>query len=183
MSYTIQEYPLAEPLQQFYRHDNRSSQEPKLDELTDTTHPGQKDLYTLVKNNKHLSILISWIGGPNNEYCCEQYDFPLKVLSWFPWALEEFRKPPAEGGLHAGAMISKDMDVDGEMLAVGSSTDGYYIINWSRNVHDGIDSEDYEPMKLYLEWDFLYKQGFLELWKELSKKYERGELDYLIGDL
>ena len=179
MTTTIQECPLVESLERFYRHNNRSSLQPRLGELVEATHPGQKDLYTLIKNNKHLSIVLSREYGAKKEYYCVQYDFPLKVLSWFPWALEEFRKPPAEGGLHAGAMISKDMDVDGEMLAVGSVTDGYYIINWSRNKHDA--DEIYSPMKIYLSWDFLYKQGFLQLWQELGRKYDCGDLDYLTG--
>src|SRR5690606_15020807 len=123
-------------------------------------------LYVLTKHQNHLSILISYRAGPHKEYYCKQFDFPLKALSWFPWALEEFRKPPAEGGLHAGAMISKDMDVDGEMLAVGSTSDGYCITNWSRNHHYRA-GDYYEPIELSLSYDFLYNLGFLNLWKSL----------------
>ena len=128
----------------------------------------------MVKQEKYLSLLTSYHSGPNQQYYCKQYDFPLKALSWFPWALEEFRKPPAEGGLHAGAMISKDMDVDGEMLAVGSSTDGYYIINRSRNQQDPISK--YDPVDVSLHWDFLYTLGFLDLWKKLGDQYELGHI-------
>jgi hypothetical protein len=138
------------------------------------TSNSNEDLYTLVKQEQYLSLLVSYSCGPDNEYYCDQYDFPLKVLSWFPWALEEFRKPPAEGGLHAGAMISKDMDVDGEMLAVGSTTDGYFLTNWSRNKQGSRST--YNPVDISLSWDFLYTLGFLELWKSLGERYEQGQL-------
>ena len=113
--------------------------------------------------------------GP--RYSCHQYDFPLKVLSWFPKALAEFQRPPSDGGLHAGAMISKDQDVDGEMLAVGSTTQGYNITNWSRDA-DGVDADPnyYEPTTLDLSYELLNDCGLLELWKELGNKYDAGEL-------
>ena len=111
------------------------------------------------------------------RYSCHQYDFPLKVLSWFPKALAEFQRPPSDGGLHAGAMISKDQDVDGEMLAVGSTTQGYNITNWSRDA-DGVDADPnyYEPTTLDLSYELLNDCGLLELWKELGNKYDAGEL-------
>ena len=113
--------------------------------------------------------------GP--RYSCHQYDFPLKVLSWFPKALAEFQRPPSDGGLHAGAMISKDQDVDGEMLAVGSTTQGYNITNWSRDA-DGVDADPnyYEPTTLDLSYELLNDCGLLELWKERGNKYDAGEL-------
>jgi len=60
------------------------------------------------------------------------------------------------------------------MLAVGSTTDGYFLLNWSRNQQDPVS--DYDPAEISLHWDFLYKLGFLDLWKELGEKYERGEI-------
>ncbi|RMF18862.1 MAG: hypothetical protein D6758_03335, partial [Gammaproteobacteria bacterium] len=83
-----------------------------------------------------------------------------------------FRKPPAEGGLHAGAMMAPEEDVDGEMLAVGSTTDGYSITNFSRSSNPGY----YNPAAIYLTWEQLYEMGLLDLWKQLCDKYERGEL-------
>jgi len=173
MSSTIQEYPLETPLSRIQRHDQLPIGTIELGHFVDSTH-GKDQLYTLTKHENHLSVLISYHTGPHDQYYCDQLDFPLKTLSWFPWALEEFRKPPAEGGLHAGAMISKDMDVDGEMLAVGSTTDGYFLINWSRNQQDPVS--DYDPAEISLSWDFLYTLGFLDLWKSLGEKYERGEI-------
>ena len=179
MSTTIQEYPLEKPLERIYRHDNLSSLQPKLGEVIDSS---SGDLYTLVKQGKHLTILKSYHNTKTHRYYCKQKDFPLKVLTWFPWALEEFRKPPSEGGLHAGAMISKDMDVDGEMLAVGSTTDGYDLTNWSRNDRENDNEpEFYEPIRISLSWSLLYENGLLDLLKDLGKKYERGDLDYLTG--
>ena len=132
-----------------------------------------------IQRGAFLSILrwsiLKLKTGP--KYSCHQYDFPLKVLSWFPKALAEFQRPPSDGGLHAGAMISKDQDVDGEMLAVGSTTQGYNITNWSRDA-DGVDADPnyYEPTTLDLSYELLNDCGLLELWKELGNKYDAGEL-------
>ena len=179
MSISVKKYELEKPLERIYPHDNLSSLQPKLGELTESS---SGDLYTLVKQGLYLSILVSYRNVKTQRYYCDQFDFPLKVLTWFPWALEEFRKPPSEGGLHAGAMISKDMDVDGEMLAVGSTTDGYDLTNRSRNDRENDNEpEFYEPIRISLSWSLLYENGLLDLWIDLGKKYERGDLDYLTG--
>jgi hypothetical protein len=74
-------------------------------------------------------------------------------------------------------MISKDQDVDGEMLAVGSTTRGYNITNWSRDT-DGVDADPayYEPTTIDLSYELLNDFGLLHLWKELGDKYDAGEL-------
>ena len=170
----VQQYPLLTPLSRIHRHDQIPAGSTEIGRYLDNRPEVRERLYVLVKHEGHLSFLISYHAGPNQQYYCDQYDFPLKALSWFPWALEEFRKPPAEGGLHAGAMISKDMDVDGEMLAVGSTTDGYAITNWSRNKQDRVSG--YDPVDISLSWDFLYTLGFLDLWKKLGDQYELGHI-------
>lgn len=167
----IQLYPLEQPLHRIQRHDQIPLGLKKLNECHDKK---SGDLYTLVKQGDHLSVLVSYKAGPQDSYYCKQYDFPLRVLSWFPWALGEFRKSPAEGGLHAGAMTTKDFDVDGEMLCVQNTSDGYALVNRSRNVQDRVSG--YEPVDISLSWEFLYKDGFLDLWKSLGEKYERGEI-------
>ena len=169
----VQLYPLQTPLSRIDRHDQIPPTSLWLGAANDPT-TGRDKLYTLVKHENHLAVLVSYHNLKTHKYYCKQFDFPLKALSWFPWALEEFRKPPAEGGLHAGAMISKDMDVAGEMLAVGSTTDGYDITNRSRNQQDPIGN--YDPVRISLSWEFLYKLGFLALWKRLGEQHERGEL-------
>ena len=132
-----------------------------------------------IQRGAFLSILrwsiLKLKTGP--KYSCHQYDFPLKVLSWFPKALAEFQRPPSDGGLPAGAMISKDQDVDGEMLAVGSTTQGYNITNWSRDA-DGVDADPnyYEPTTLDLSYELLNDFGLLRVWKELGDKYDSGQL-------
>ena len=110
-----------------------------------------------------------------DKYVCSQDDFPLKVLSWFSKTLEEFQKPPAEGGLHAGAMTSADEDVEGEMLCVQSATEGYYLVNWSRQSPLGFD-DSYEPTEISLSYHLLYDLGILDLIKGLGEKYEKGLL-------
>ena len=178
MSY-IQEYPLLPPLEKIEHHDQLPSKSIQIGILRKG--PSEHDpIYVFVKREKNLSILTAHVMRlkTGNEYVCHQYDFPLKVLSWFPKALDEFRKPPAEGGLHAGAMISKDQDVGGEMLAVGSTTRGYEITNWSRDA-DGVDADPdyYEPTTLSLDYELLYDLGLLDLWKSLGEKYERGDFN------
>lgn len=177
MSY-IQEYPLVPPLEKITRHDQLPSGATLLGQL-DKGETDYDPSYFFVKRHDKLSILIAHIMDltMGDRYVCHQYDFPLKVLSWFPKALEEFRKPPAEGGLHAGAMISKDEDVDGEMLAVGSTTQGYNITNWSRHAK-GVDGNPsfYRPTTLDLDYDLLYDLGLLDLWKSLGERYKQGDL-------
>lgn len=174
MSYITPKYPILDPLPTIQQHDQLPSNAIEIGRCIDTTEA--EDLYVLVKHQKHLIILVAYRNVKTQKYFCKQYDFPLKTLSWFPKALEEFRKPPAEGGLHAGAMISKDVDIDGEMLAVGSYTDGYYIVNRSRNGLGCDPNANYDPVKVYLNYEFLYRLGFLDLWKTLGDKYARGEI-------
>ncbi|ROS00190.1 hypothetical protein EDC56_2827 [Sinobacterium caligoides] len=170
----VQKYPLLTPLSRIDRHDQLPQGVVELGRFLDSRPQLRERLYLLVKHEDHLALLISYHSGPKNQYYCKQYDLPLKALSWFPWALEEFRKPPAEGGLHAGAMTSKDMDVDGEMLCVQSTTDGYALVNRSRNKQG--TASNYDPVDISLSWTFLYELGFLALWRSLGEKYERGEL-------
>ena len=178
MSYVKPPYSILRSLPVIKQHDQLPAGTVKIGECLDNT-SGRDKLFTLTNHNGYLSILSSYHAGPKDQYFCKQYDYPLRALSWFPKALEEFRKPPSEGGLHAGAMVSKDVDVDGEMLAVGSTTDGYCFINRSRNDHsnDGYSAEEYYgPIEISLSYDFLYRLGFLDLWRSLGEKYEHGEI-------
>ncbi|CBL45894.1 Conserved hypothetical protein [gamma proteobacterium HdN1] len=168
---SVQEYPLLDSLPVIQHHEQLPIDAVELGRCLDTSEA--KDLYILVKRGQQLSVLITYRNQKTNQYYCKQFDFPLKALSWFPKALEAFRKPPSEGGLHAGAMISKDTNVDGEMLAVGRTTDGYCLTNWSRQ--SPLFSH-YAPTEISLRSQFLYDLGFLKLWKSLGDKYERGEL-------
>lgn len=169
----IQEYPILDPLPAIKHHNHLPPTVKELGHLVDAS-SGHEKTYTLVKNGNHLTVFISFNNLKTHEYRCFQYDYPLKVLSWFPKALEDFRKPPAEGGIHAGGMMSKDVNIDGEMLAVGRTTDGYFLTNWSRNDH--VKFGDYDPMEISLSSDFLYRTGFLSLWKSLGEKCDRGQL-------
>ena len=177
MSY-IQEYPLLPPLSKIERHDQLPEGSVVIGQIRGG-HQNDDPLYLFIKRGHFLSIIITYEDhwGGKDHYNCEQYDFPLKILSWFPKALADFQRPPSEGGLHAGAMISKDQDVDGEMLAVGSTTQGYNITNWSRDA-DGVDADPnyYEPTTLDLSYELLSDFGLLRVWKELGNKYDAGEL-------
>lgn len=173
MSYSIQKYSLKPPLPKIARHDQLPAGSAELGRLLDSTE--REKLYVFVKRNRNLSILTAYKNVKTQEYYCDQFDFPLKVLSWFPKALEEFRKPPADGGLHAGAMTSADENVEGEMLCVQAATQGYYLVNWSRQDPQAFD-EDYEPTEISLGSHFLYDLGLLELWKGLGEKYASGQL-------
>jgi hypothetical protein len=172
----IQKYPVEPALPLITHHEQLPAGAVELGRCLDKS-TGRDKWFTLVKRNQHLSILVSYIipWDTGDSYYCDQFDYPLKALSWFPKALEDFRKPPAEGGLHAGAMTSIDYDVDGEMLCVQSTTSGYSIVNRSRQSPISTGAS-YVPTDLSLSWEFLYKQGLLDLWKSLGEKYERGEL-------
>ena len=177
MSY-IKKYPLLPPLAKIERHD----QLPEGAVVIGQCRQGEKENnpnYVFVKRGQFLTLLVTYVSEwkGQKKYKCWQYDFPLKVLNWFPKALADFQRPPADGGLHAGAMISKDQDVDGEMLAVGSTTRGYNITNWSRDT-DGVDADPayYEPTTIDLSYELLNDFGLLRLWKELGDKYDAGEL-------
>jgi hypothetical protein len=175
MSYLIQKYPLCDALPIITHHEQLTPDAVELGRCINTT--GRDKLYMMIKRENHLSILVSYVLPLKTgaTYYCDQYDFPLKVLNWFPKALDDFRRTPAEGGLHAGAMTSVDEDVDGEMLCVQRTTDGYCIVNRSRQSPLALD-DSYEPTDLSLSHNFLYNLGFLDLWKSLGEKYERGEL-------
>lgn len=174
MSYSIQKYPVKPALPKITRHDQLPSNVIEIGRLLDTTE--REKLYVLVKLHQQLSILTAYENVKTHQYYCDQFDFPLKALSWFPNALEEFRKPPAAGGLHAGAMTSADEDVDGEMLCVQAATQGYYLVNRSRQSQSPLFADSYEPTEISLSYHFLYDLGFLDLWKKLGAKYERDEL-------
>ena len=175
MSYYVQEYPLQPALPSIQHHDQLPDDAIEIGRILNTEE--REKLYVLVKRGSFLSILSAFIipYDAGDEYVCNQYDFPLKVLTWFPKALEEFQKPPAQGGLHAGAMASADEDVDGEMLCVQAATQGYYIVNWSRQSPLALTTS-YKPSEISLSYHFLYDLGFLDLLKSLGEKYERGEL-------
>lgn len=183
MSWTQKpEYPVKEQLPRIEHHEKLPD---GAKELARTTDPNEGDTVVFVQQGEHLSILKadSWLlkdGTPH--YRCAQTDFPLGVLPWFADALTNFRKPPAQGGLPAGAMSSADEDVEGEMLCIqramnaGPGVGGYSIVNWSRNDHSDLWKNDYHPQQVTFADNFLYDTGLLDLIKDLGKKYCRGEL-------
>lgn len=175
MSY-IQEYPVLAELPRIKDHNQLPWGAVKIGECLKPT-PSRDKLFTLVTQGNHLSILVSYVMNlkTGDQYCCDQFDFPLQALSWFPKSLEEFRKSPAEGGLQADTMTSTDEKVGDEMLCIERTTDGYSITNWSRNDHHRF-SDEYVPTVLSLSSNFLYNLGFLDLWKSLGEKYEKGLL-------
>ncbi len=118
----------------------------------------------------------------DQRFSVSQFEAPLELLRWFPRALEEFVKPSSQGGLHPGAMTSRDEDVGGEMLCVqramdiGNNQGGYYIVNRSREDRFIKSLNDYGPMEICFPENFLYEGGLLNLIKTLGEKYDRGEL-------
>lgn len=173
----IQKYPLIEALPKISRHDDLPADALELARCVDAVSGTDPELFMLIKRDQCLSVVSSlvWSSNRGSRYLCASYDFPLRVLSWFPKALEEFRKPSAQGGPRPGAMTSDDEEVDGEMLCVQSTTKGYYLVNWSRVDPVRVGTE-YVPTQCDLTYTLLYDLGFLEVWKSLGQKYERGEL-------
>lgn len=106
-------YPVKPDLPLITRHNQLPNGCSLLAHIPDNT--TDRRLY-FVNNNGHLSVLDMvdrHFDDGDHYYRCAQDDFPLELLIWFPIALEEFQKPPAEGGLHAGGMTTPDMDVGG----------------------------------------------------------------------
>lgn len=172
----VQRFPSKTPLAVISDH-SKLPQNAKLIDSQVLHEPLRDKLLSFVaRGNTHLSILISTtykLPDGSSKYSCLQHDFPLEVLVWFPKALEEFRKPPAQGGLHAGAMISDYADVGGEMLTVGRTTEGYALTNWSRCKHG---NKTFAPVELALDSSFLFEQGFLQLWQRLGERLAQGDL-------
>lgn len=177
------EYPVKAQLPRIEHHEQLPEDAVELARIADPN----SERYTIffVRQGKYLSVLEagSWLlkdGTP--RYRCSQVDFPLGVLPWFADALTEFRKPPAQGGLHAGAMSSADEDVEGEMLCIqrsmnaGRGVGGYAIVNRSRSDHGKLWKNDYHPQEITFADNFLYDAGLLDLIKDLGEKYRRGEL-------
>ena len=71
-------------------------------------------------------------------------------------------------------MTTQDVDVDGEMMCIQNTTDGYALMNRSRNLQD--TSSQYYPVNLSLSWEFLYNLGFLDIWKSAGERYQKGEI-------
>uniref|UniRef100_A0A486XQJ7 Uncharacterized protein n=1 Tax=Rheinheimera sp. BAL341 TaxID=1708203 RepID=A0A486XQJ7_9GAMM len=70
-------------------------------------------------------------------------------------------------------MISDYVDVSGEMLTVGRTTEGYALTNWSRCKHG---NKSFAPIDLALDSHFLFEQGFLQRWQSLGERYKQGSL-------
>lgn len=172
MTYRKPIYPLKKPLKIITDFEGLPVGAQELGRVIDNT--SRERQYIFVKQDQHLSVIKTQKAGPNNQRFYHQFDFPLRVLSWFPETLDYFVKPPADGGPHAGAMITEDINVDNEMLAVGRNTDGYYILNRSRNSEK--DDQYYTPVELNLSESLLYDQGLMDLWNSIAEKYKKGEL-------
>lgn len=124
----------------------------------------------LVKNREFLSIL--WVSDrvlPNGsaKYICSQTDVSLGFLEWFPKALKNFIRPPAEGGLHAGGMITQDENVDGEMLCITRTVcpPGYELKNRTRWDWDDLGTNIFNSQSISLDEEILFEGGLLE-WME-----------------
>ncbi|HEY8567935.1 hypothetical protein [Microbulbifer sp.] len=175
-------YPIKEQLPRIEHHERLPD---GAVELARTTDPNEGNTVLFVRQGDHLSLLraVSRLRmGTIPYYRCSQADFPLGVLPWFADTLTEFRKPPAQGGLHAGAMTSTDADVEGEMLCIqramnaGPGVGGYAIVNRSRKDRSVHLEEHFSPHRITFADNFLYEAGLLDLIKDLGEKYRRGEL-------
>lgn len=175
-------YSIKVALPEITRHDQLPSGCKELAYIKDNT--CNKTWY-FIYNNGFLSIADVTdraLSNGNHLYNCGHDDFPLEFITWFPEALVEFQKPPSEGGLHAGAMTTPDIDVSGEMLclqrALGVDQDrgGYIVRNRSR-CKKGYDPEiDFEPHEVCWASRFLYDGGLLDLIKDLGQKLTEGKL-------
>ncbi|MDO6423835.1 hypothetical protein [Saccharophagus degradans] len=119
-----------------------------------------------VKNNGFLSILeVSdhTLKDGTPFYICAQTDVTFTFLDWFPKALSDFVRPPTEGGLHAGAMITPDENVDGEMLCICriSIPSGYEVMNRSRCNWKLVGTSSFREQSVEFEDEVLIDGGIL----------------------
>ncbi|PUA26880.1 MAG: hypothetical protein B0W54_20875 [Cellvibrio sp. 79] len=175
-------YEVKSPLPEIIRHDQLPTGCEQLAYLQDNTCSTH---WYFVKNNGYLSILD--VADRQRDdgsyyYRCGHDDFPLEFLAWFPAALIEFQKPPAEGGLRAGAMTTPDIEVGGEMLciqrALGVDQDrgGYIVENNSRCVKGYNPDSFFKPHNVCWASRFLYEGSLLKLIIDLGEKYKNGQL-------
>lgn len=175
-------YTVLPSLPEILRHDTLPAGAVELGRIVNSY---DKDLWLFVKNAEHLSLLSvasRYLADGRPYYRCAQADFPLEFLVWFPPALEDFQRPPAEGGLHAGGMTTPDQNVDGEMLCIqralgaGGGLGGYAALNRSR-CRKGYDPKtEFDPHEVSWPSSFLYDDGLLDLIKQLGEKYKAGTL-------
>ena len=143
-----------------------------------------RGLYIFLKIDRLLVIVK--VYGPeisgSKHYIIDQFEAPLGVLPWFADALNEFIKPPVQGGLHAGAMTSADQNVEGDMLCIqramdaGNGQSGYVIVNRSRPNWQTLQWHGYRASEITFADNFLYDGGLLPLFTELGEKYKKGVL-------
>ena len=171
-------------------------QKPLLPKITDheSLPPGAIELARISDklNTNTLFLFLKWenilvivqVTGPkvngSRRYSIGQFEVTLGVLPWFSDALTNFQKPPAEGGLHAGAMSSADQDVEGDMLCIqramyaANDQPGYDIVNRSRP--NRYIQGDYCSSQISFADNFLYEGGLLQLFTELGEKHKKGLL-------
>lgn len=142
---------------------------------------GANSLLMFVKACPTLILLTVSIPGITRSgmHGISQFEVPMGFLPWFADALNEFRKPPVEGGLHAGAMTSVDQEVEGEMLCIQRSVGGisgepgYVVVNRSRPSRH---FRGYHASHFTFPDNFLFDGGLLKLIAELGEKYKKGLL-------
>ena len=168
----IQRHPILEPLVKIKHHQHLNKHQIKLLELE---YPLEKTTYSLIKNGIHLSVLASYYCGKPAEYYCDQFDYPLRALNWFPKTLQGFINGEIYKGEGGGAMTTPHLEVDGEFLAVDRGSQGYGINNWSRSSHSQF-GKGFEPTMLSLDNKLLYDCGLLKEWTILGEKYKQGQI-------
>lgn len=177
------DYPLKPQLRNIARHDDLPEGAVELASVVDKLNFGENIYF--IRQGNHLSILEvkeKQLKDGSTRYRCTQNDFPLGVLSWFGKELSEFRKSPAQGGMHAGAMSSADEVVEGEMLCLqramdaGNGQQGYILLNRSRKSRLVAVEGHFEPQRVVFADNLLTQGGLLDLIKDLGDKYQRGAL-------
>ncbi len=109
-----------------------------------------------------------------SEWIRNQAEFPLAIVAWLPWALEEkFFKGPNEGGIPAGSISYRDT-LEGESLLMNRSSGvpGYRLVNMGR--HSYIDPDSFQEIQFTDQW--LFDQGLLDQFKAWAEQYRNGEL-------
>lgn len=140
--------------------------------------------YSFYKQGNFLSIVYHWIITPKNKasyLATEQFDAPLEILPWFINKLEFFMKPSTQNGLPANKIATDKEKVNGEYIILGRAMDagnarregGYILDNLDRKDHHKISTN---PQDITFSDSFLFEGGLMDLWKDLTEKYQKGTL-------
>ncbi|MGH1469813.1 MAG: hypothetical protein ACRBCS_01365 [Cellvibrionaceae bacterium] len=126
----------------------------------------------------HSSDSINEFNGKPHRHI-EQYEFPIEAAAWFVDNLPRFfKKPDEEGALPIdkfhlrGSAGGEELKIPRLVMTYAEGMPGYALLNLSRCEHPNMDlCQSFE-----MSDEFLFKQGMLELFKDIAARHRDGTL-------